>query len=234
MPGAIIRHNVERIQLLLDAKADVNLAVEPGFTRAMLAAQIGALDTLKLLAEHGADFHAAGTTKFATTAIDRAAAYGQRQVVHGLIEQGFDWHHRNGLDATLLIAAAYGGQTDLMRDCIEHGVDPEATDRDGSTALRWAISEDRMGAVRWLIEEAKVSVDSATKAGVTPIMFAVTGTQLEAAQRLIDAGADINRTDPRHGLPPRAVAEKLGDPLMVELLKKAGANTEPSSFELRL
>ena len=216
-------NDLESLTLLLNAGAEVNRRGKHGCTAAMAAAQTGALDALKLLADHGADLKATATTGLDTMAIDLAAATGRREVVHWLVGHGLDYTHRNRHGMTLLMAAAVSGQTGLMRDCIEEGVDPNAADRQGRTALHFAVVHDRIGAVRFLLDEAKVSVDPRNYAGVTPLMGAVQGAQLEAAQLLIDAGADVNLPDHEHKLPPLTVARQRGDWPMVELLEQAGA-----------
>ena len=74
--------------------------------------------------------------------------------------------------------------------------------------------------------DAGMTVDLAGPDGMTLLSMAVLANRLGTAQLLLSRGADVNHVD-SYGLTPLQVAASIdfGDSRMIELLKKAGANT---------
>ena len=104
------------------------------------AAHVGDLEKVKELLQAGGDINAKGWR--GTTPLDRAAAYGHREVVAFLIEEGADIapDYRSDTGLTLLHAAARGGCLELARKLVEKGADIDAKGNDGRTPLDFAES----------------------------------------------------------------------------------------------
>jgi len=102
-----------------------------------------------------------------------------------------------------------------------HG-DPNAADPDGTTALHWAVQEDRLDMVEPLIA-AGANVNATNRWGVTPLALAVTNGNAAITQALLKAGAD-----PRHPVPatgtPLLTAARSGNPEVIKALLAAGVN----------
>ena len=76
-----------------------------------------------------------------------------------------------------------------------------------------------------LAADGKAALQRFDELSRSPLICAVTGKRIEAAQLLLDAGADINASDePRIGNPPVRWAAENGDEAMVRFLLHAGAN----------
>ena len=104
--------------------------------------------------------------------------------------------------AWLCMAGLAAGSTDLplidaVRDLdreavsalLAQGVDVNAREGDGATALHWAVVRDDVETAAALID-AGASVDAANDYGVTPLTLACTNRSATLVATLLDAGAD--------------------------------------------
>lgn len=106
-------------------------------------------------------------------------AAGPRKVESAAVEGSSLFLAKNGDKAGLRLAA-------------ESGVNLNAVvDRHGLTPLQWAAGGGHLGAVQYLVDEAKSPVDRANKEGRTPLMWACRNGHLEVAQFLAERGADV-------------------------------------------
>jgi ankyrin repeat protein len=78
-----------------------------------------------------------------------------------------------------------------IRTLLGRGVDVNAPDVDGATALQWAAHWDDVDTALALID-AGAAVDASNDLGVTPLMLAVTNRSHLIAQRLLAKGANPN------------------------------------------
>jgi len=150
----------ELVRALLAAKADVNLKTESGFTPLQLAAMAGQLEAARLLLAAGADLHATGTGPRRTVpsrswstpsspqstlhpgsppALPPATPLAPRPASKPV--GGFTMRGSSFLESTyaryeaLGLAAALGGQADLVSLLLAAGADPNARTKEGLTPL---------------------------------------------------------------------------------------------------
>lgn len=97
------------------------------------------------------------------------------------------------------------------------GVDVDARDSRGFTALTYAAESGDISAMRYLLDHA-ADVDRTDTAG-TPLTHAAAKGQLDAVRLLLDHGANINATN-RHGLTPLELARKHGRVEVAEFLAR--------------
>ena len=95
-------------------------------------------------------------------------------------------------DGRVLIASVRAQDVDGARASIERGVDVDAVQPDGATALHWAAYHDAVELVDMLIG-AGAAVDAANDYGVTPLGLACENGAAATVTRLLAAGADPNR-----------------------------------------
>src|SRR5207249_9540392 len=96
----------------------------------------------------------------------------------------------NGEGALMIAAGA--GSLESVRLLARHGADPNASDpRGGQTALMWAAAEGHGDVVAGLVAMG-AKVNAASKAGFTPLLFAVTKGDVPSIKTLLAAGADPN------------------------------------------
>jgi ankyrin repeat protein len=220
---AALNGRLEQVQALLEKGADVN-ANAHGETPLMSAAWGGHLKVAKLLVEKGADVNAeteSGTTalkkalsnawmcrgqlevaKFLKdqgakpTTLAVAAFVGDMETAQRLMTEGADINQTNKPDdQNILMAAAMGGQTDMVKLLLDKGLDVAAKDKRGQTALIVASAAGNAKVVELLLDRgADVNAkDSHRRSALSHAVF-LRG-HVEAVKVLLDRGADINARD---------------------------------------
>jgi len=119
-------------------------------------------------------------------------------------------------------AAKAGDKEALQRLLAQKGVNVNATDGDGTTALHWASYHDDMDIANQLIR-AGAKVNAANDLGATPLWAASQNGSEAMVRRLLEAGANPNLAL-LAGETPIMVASRGGYPNVVELLAARGAN----------
>lgn len=164
--------NAAIIEQLLKAGADPNTrTTADGETVLMTSAHSGNAEAVKVLLEHGADVNAKEAYK-GQTALMWAAAEDHPEVVKLLLEHGADWKvqssfretkipklsaassispiSRGGLTAFLF--AAREGNIETAKVMIEHGVDINQTDVDGTSGLVISIMNKKYTFAKFLLD----------------------------------------------------------------------------------
>ena len=109
------------------------------------------------------------------------------------------------------------------------GVDVDAAQPDGATALHWAVHLDDAPIVERLIL-AGATVDATNEYGVTPLSVACSNGSVALVERLLEAGADPNRARPT-GETPLMRAASTGSVRAVEALVAHGADVNRADPE---
>jgi uncharacterized protein len=121
-----------------------------------------------------------------------------------------------------VVAAVKDGNTALVKKDLQLHGDPNAADPDGTTALHWAVQEDRLEMVQALIAAgAKTKVTN--RWGVTPLALAVRNGNAAITEALLKAGADPRAAVPETGT-PLLTAARSGNPDVIKALLAAGVN----------
>lgn len=119
-----------------------------------------------------------------------------------------------------VLRAARNGDT-ALKTLLSQGVDVNATDRDGETALMEAADSRNAEAVRVLIANG-ANVNAADEDGETALMIAADEGNTEAVRLLIQAGANVNARDEEgESALDKALDER--NHQAAELLRAAGA-----------
>jgi ankyrin repeat protein len=127
--------------------------------------------------------------------------------------------------AILLRNAARKGESEKVRDLLKSGVDVNAKNEAGYTALMFAAMLGHAGVVDSLIE-AGADVNAKNKQQATALMGAVAGGDTEIVKALLRAGADVNVVSTL-GDTALTMAAKSGDGAeIVEILRDAGAGVD--------
>ena len=130
---AVREGNLEEVEKLLEAGANVHAKNEAGATALMFAAQDGHTEIVKVLLEKGADVDA--KNKDGNTALILAARNGHAAVVEKLLKAGADVHDRNRFGQTALMFAAKNGRTAVVAKLLKAGANVHVKNEDGNTAL---------------------------------------------------------------------------------------------------
>jgi len=217
---AAMSRDLADVRALLEQGSDVNATQVDGSTALHWAAHFDDPDTAQLLIDAGANITAAN--RAGVSPLQLATVNGSVAMIALLLDAGVDPNEpltQHG--DTALMMAVRTGQTDAVRLLIEHGADVNAPENwGGTTALMWAISEHHVNVVDLLLANgANVHVTSKvvplatgrgvegttpvefdpnqapvgyTNGGFTPLLFAAREGQVDAAQALIAAGAEVN------------------------------------------
>ena len=116
------------------------------------------------------------------TALHYAARGGLTDTVRALVEVGANVDRVNPVDYTTpLVVATINGRYDVAKYLLDHGADPNASEREGLTPL-YAVLESRWAPVAW------TPTASTTDSGIVQQKV----THLELMKELLGRGADPN------------------------------------------
>lgn len=94
------------------------------------------------------------------TALQAAAAAGQRKVVLVLLQHGADVNHCGGRYGSALQAACVSGKLKSVRALIDHGADPNTSGGFYGSALSAALIRNRTDIVKYLVHKAGVTASA--------------------------------------------------------------------------
>ena len=196
------------------AAGDVNLPDTDGTTPLAWAVYNDDLPLAQRLLRAGANPNAAN--RYGVTPLSLAAANRNATIAKVLLDAGADANAKLPGGNTMLMTAARTGNPEIVRLLIEHGADVNAKGVPyGETALVWAAEENHPEAEQILIAhgaDVNARANTLERAkdrfgleGVltilphgswTPLMYAARQGSIDAARTLVDAGANLNLTDP--------------------------------------
>jgi ankyrin repeat protein len=206
---AAYRDDAETVKLLLDAGADAALATTFGVTPLALAAENRNAAVTRQLLDRGAD---ANQQESGETPLHVAARTNAADVARVLLSRGANVDARNRWQAvTPLMEAAGAGHAPMVQLLLDAGADVDAKaavsslfigpgdesttyaqiPRGGMTALSFAARDGCAACIGPLVA-AGADVNYADPARVTPLNLAVYNGRFEAADALLDSGADPN------------------------------------------
>jgi ankyrin repeat protein len=208
------RGDLAGVRAAIATQKDVNAPQVDGTTALHWASTLDDADTVRALLKAGANAKVAN--RYGITPLAQACENGNAEIVKMLLEAGADANAPHAEGETPLMTAARTGNPAVLEVLIAHGaeVNPKEDWR-GQTALMWAAAEGHTPAVKLLIAKgallnAKSKVFDMTglrpkpgsvgmnfpRGGFTPLLFAARQGHMSTAQALVDAGAEINLSDP--------------------------------------
>ena len=182
------------------------------------------LAAVRRLLGEGADPNAAN--RFGVTPLHEAATVGNAEMLEAMLQAGGDANAVFGEGETVLMTAARAGDVASVKVLLAHGGKPDATENwHGQTALMWAAIENHSDVVQLLIDAGAEIDRASTKhdwvkisysegnvpktrdlGGLTALHFAAREGSLESVEKLLEAGADANATEPMYQLTPLQLA----------------------------
>ena len=208
------------------------------------------LGAVERLLSEGADPNL--ENRFGVTPLHEAATVGNAAILEAMLAAGGDANATFGEGETVLMTAARTGDAASVRLLIERGADVAATEQwHGQTALMWAAIENHADVVQILVDAgADVRARSTTHdwvkisysegnvpktrdlGGLTALHFAARQGSLEAAEKLLDAGADASATEPMYQLTPLQLAIVNGHYALAVRLIERGVGVDDGSLYL--
>ncbi len=130
-----------------------------------------------------------------------------------------------------LVEAVRRGVLEDIRKVLDSGVDVNARDADGNTALMWAAGEDLPPEVTALLLSRGADINQ-VKEGFTALTFAARyGTRPETIRILGEAGSDPNFHNSKGWTPLHFAARNNPNPGMCAALLRAGADPDSVTSE---
>lgn len=178
---------VDTVALLLDEHGvNINTVDRLRQTALFHAIQAGGEDCALYLLMRGIDWRI--QNKRGLRALHLAAGMGLGAVVDWLINAGDDVNVSCANSDTPLIVAARHGKTDVGRQLLDAGADPNAHGGKQVTALHVATTS----AMTAMLLAGGAYPDARDKDGETPLFSAARNGQVEQMRLLIGAGADVD------------------------------------------
>jgi ankyrin repeat protein len=155
-----------------------------------------ALTGIRQLVEVGANINAQDEHR--NTPLILACSRGRRILVHQLLKLGADPTLANDQNVTPLMWAMAANNyaiIQIINLLLNAGANLDARDIYGQTALHWAVQENALEAVEYLIDDHKMDVDDSNLYGSTPLHLAVEHGHGDMVRLLLSRGADVWATD---------------------------------------
>lgn len=199
--------------LLDKGGVDVNAPEGNGTTALHWAAYQGDAELADRLLRAGA--RPSSANDFGATPMSEAAAKGDAAIIRLLLRAGADADSANAEGQTALMAVARTGNVEAAKLLLKHGAHVNAMEQwGGQTALMWAAAQSQPEMVKLLVRyradvnargvvrnwQRRITAEPRPKdlqrGGFTPLLYAAREGCVECARHLVEAGADIDLTDP--------------------------------------
>ncbi len=128
--------NLQKVQKLINAGANVNAQYRSGSTALMCATRGSNKDIIVLLLKHGAQVNTQDHTGL--TALMLAAIYSSKDIVALVLEHGAQINAQADTGKTALMHAAYWGNNATVELLLKYGADSSIISKDNRTALDFA------------------------------------------------------------------------------------------------
>jgi ankyrin repeat protein len=210
------------VGLLLRSGAMVDAQNKRGQTALYYAVLENKVKCVGILLEFGADPH---KKSWDSTSFE-AATYSSKEIVvlitNNDLSQGSTVS--NKAKEEMLRSASFSGYLGIVRELIPQGVNINAQENGGWTALMYAAAKGNLDIFQVLLA-AGADVNLKERSGETALSKAAYWGYLEIVNLLLSAGAEVNETDNEEGSAPLINAIYFGRIQIVKILLDAGANS---------
>jgi hypothetical protein len=146
-----------------------------------------------------------------------AARENRREVATVLLDRKANVNQRSAYGDTALMLASFKGNLDMARLLVARGAEVQ---HPGWSPIHYAAFEGKAELIRFLLEKG-ADRNAVAPNGYSPLMLAVLNKHLGAAQALLYADVEVNVRGPK-GETALGIALPMGEPEMIELLRRAG------------
>ncbi|MFA5293580.1 MAG: ankyrin repeat domain-containing protein [Phycisphaerae bacterium] len=250
--AAVRKGKVEKVKLLIEKGAQLNLADKDGMAPIHHAAEKGEKEIIEILVKNGADINLE-SDEDECTALGFAISKRHKEAVEVLLNNGANINYQNNYPAyTPLHFAVKSDNNDIVQFLISKGADTNRTNSLGETPLHYAKSEAMK---QILILNGGINLSDLTKAikdkncekiseflkrspclansGLyeTSLEKAIKTDDIEIVKMFLDAGADVNIKNGNGRYPLEESLEyDVKDANIAMLLIDKGANINVSEW----
>ena len=189
--NAVNGGNLELVELL--ANAGGNLSYKGGRLKSnllMFAIDSGSIPIVQYLIQKGVNINEADESGWFPLTL--AVVYSLNDIAKILVDAGADLNIKFYGEPLIIFAIyPYYYNTEMFKYFIDNGVDVDAQDSDGKTALYWAISYENFEAFDFLVS-AGADVNKQSSDGVSLLFLSIRDGNENMTTYLIDNGADVN------------------------------------------
>jgi len=209
----------EAVELLLRARAAVNVSNEYGITPISLACTNRSDRLVSRLLAAGADPNSASDT--GETALMTCAYTGNVAAVRSLLLRGADMNRRERLESqTALMWAAAQGHQDVVKALLDAGADFRARSREREHFICFTTQCGNG-------ETQQRNAGRVSRGGYSAILFAARNGDVGSVKALLDAGASIEERG-ADGYSPLLLATHSGHTELTTFLLERGTNPNAS------
>ncbi|UXI15987.1 Sorting nexin-9 [Sarcoptes scabiei] len=214
---ACMNNNLEIVERLIKAGADVNMKDKQGRTAAHWASFKGYHQILDCLLRAG--IKADERDQDGKTALHLAAEYGFKKALNTLIEHKSDIFSTDSKGRTALMIASALGYLEVVAKLIEYGANVNSKDKKGNTALHLSVIGNHPRVAQLLIRN-KADINAYNSRKQTPLVIAAELGNTEVAEVLIAHNADLFFTE-KSGRTALYIASRGSFQALVDMLIKA-------------
>ena len=187
-----IKGNKDSVEMLIKARADMNIQNMEGHTALMRASDEDRRDITEVLIKAGAKLDIQAH-KNGDTALILASHRGYSKIVKMLIKAGANPDIKDSDGNTALMHASSNGHESVVEILVNSNIniDINIQNKNGMTALMIASTKENKDILKILIR-AGAKLDIHEGKGITALMLALHNDTTDIAKILILAGADVN------------------------------------------
>ncbi|EFO20785.2 TKL/MLK/HH498 protein kinase [Loa loa] len=190
---AVYKDEIETVEKLLTAGADVDFAGRNKLPPLHLAVMCGNAEMVEKLIDRGASLQIADFVNF--TPLHCATYFAHEKIVRLLMKRGADPNACGGVRDRPLHLASNKGQISIVSALLEADADPTLADDEGNTSLHFAAKTGHVGIIDLLLLKIGTGhQELALKTNVygdTPLHAACYAGRLDAVKRLLDFAGSI-------------------------------------------
>ncbi|ETV85056.1 hypothetical protein H257_02933 [Aphanomyces astaci] len=235
-----VDHDVDRFDLLVAQGRDVDAFVEAAQKGVVSYVKAG-LETIPINATH---------SELEWTALHAAAANGHNEIVEWLLAHGADGScvttkHKTPLALAMqrghssivhllrvsrkftaddFVEAARRGNLDDIQAMVAWGIDVDATNKYGVSALMFAVEEGHAPVVGYLLVNGANAASGTTRHGTSLWLATVDKGHPDIVRKFLHAGASVSYKDPEDGSTALHVAAGRGHAAVAAVLVDNGAD----------
>ncbi|KAL4002105.1 Ankyrin repeats (3 copies) family protein [Acanthocheilonema viteae] len=190
---SVYKDEMETVEKLLAAGADVDFAGRNKLPPLHLAVMCGNIEMVEKLINRGASLQIADFVNF--TPLHCATYFAHEKIVRLLMKYGADPNACGGVRDRPLHLASNKGQISIVSALLEADADPTLADDEGNTSLHFAAKTGHVGIIDLLLLKIGAGhQELALKTNVygdTPLHTACYAGRLDAVKRLLDFAGSI-------------------------------------------